>query len=34
MDHAIAPLRRALLLGAAASTVLPALRARHNPPAY
>ena len=28
MDHAIAPSRRALLLGAAASTVLPALRAR------
>jgi peptide/nickel transport system substrate-binding protein len=28
MDHAIAPSRRALLLGAAASTVLPTLRAR------
>ena len=27
MDHAIAPSRRALLLGAAASTVLPSLRA-------
>jgi peptide/nickel transport system substrate-binding protein len=28
MDHAIAPSRRALLIGAAASTVLPALHAR------
>jgi peptide/nickel transport system substrate-binding protein len=31
MDHVIAPSRRAVLLGAAASTVLPALRARAQP---